>query len=331
VVNSAATVRAFEPWCERLRAGAKPELGEALTLVERGGEPAAKLLARLHAYTGHAHVIGITGPPGSGKSTLVNALALHLADAGRRVGIIAVDPTSPFTGGALLGDRVRMSRASGHPQIFIRSAATRGSLGGLARTTHNFVRVFDAAGYDPILIETVGVGQSEVDIWKVAHTPIVVEAPGLGDDIQAMKAGVLEIAAILCLNKADLPGADAKLRQLRELAGFANKNGGDWKLPVVSLVAQAGQGVDKLAESIMAHADWLNRDQRRAQTERERATAELRSVLEADLVDGPLAAARSSGLLAELLDAIVERRTSPAHAAEELIRRVSPGVQKESP
>jgi LAO/AO transport system kinase len=330
VANPAATVRPFEPWCERLRAGAKPELGEALTLVERGGEPAAKLLARLHAYTGSAHVIGITGPPGSGKSTLVNALALHLADAGRRVGIIAVDPTSPFTGGALLGDRVRMSRASGHPQIFIRSAATRGSLGGLARTTHHFVRVFDAAGYDPILIETVGVGQSEVDIWKVAHTPIVVEAPGLGDDIQAMKAGVLEIAAILCLNKADLPGADAKLRQLRELAGFAHKHGSDWKLPVISLIAQSGQGVDKLAESIAAHANWLDHDQRRARMERERATAELRSVLEADLVDGPLAVARASSLLGELIDAIVERRTSPARAAEELIRTVLPRLQKES-
>lgn len=303
-----------------MRGGSKRELGEALSLVERGGEPAARLLARLHTMTGGAHVIGITGPPGSGKSTLVNVLALHLADAGRRVGVIAVDPSSPFTGGALLGDRVRMSRASGHPRIFIRSAATRCSLGGLARTTHQFVRVFDAAGYDPIIVETVGVGQSEVDIWKLAHTPIVVEAPALGDDIQAMKAGVLEIAAILCLNKADLDGVDAKLRQLRELAGFAREHGGGWKLPVVSVVAQSGQGVDKLVDAVAAHLQWLDREQRRQAMERERAAAELRSVLEAELVDAPLATARADGRLTPLIDAIVERRLSPTAAASEFMR-----------
>jgi LAO/AO transport system kinase len=323
------TVRSFDQWCERLRAGSKPELGEALSLVERGGDAAARLLARLHRLTGAAHVIGVTGPPGSGKSTLVNVLALHLAEAGRRVGVIAVDPSSPFTGGALLGDRVRMSRASGHPRIFIRSAATRCSLGGLARTTHQFVRVFDAAGYDPIIIETVGVGQSEIDIWKVAHTPVVVEAPALGDDIQAMKAGVLEIAAILCLNKADLEGAEAKLRQLRELAGFAREHSGGWKLPVVPVVAQSGQGVDKLAEAVAEHVQWLDREQRRERMERERATAELRGVLEAELVDRPLAAARADGRLAALVDAIVARRLSPGAAAGEFIAAMAAAAQSE--
>lgn len=317
-------VGSFEHWCERVRAGSKPELGEALSVVERGGEPAVRLLSRLHRLTGAAHVIGVTGAPGSGKSTLVNALALHLAERGHRVGVIAVDPSSPFSGGALLGDRVRMGRASGHPRIFIRSAATRCSLGGLARTTHQFVRVFDAAGYDPIIVETVGVGQSEVDIWKVAHTPIVVEVPGLGDEVQTMKAGVLEIAAIFCLNKADLEGAEARLRQMRDLARHAREHSGGWKLPVVPVVAQSGAGVDSLAEAIAEHAAWLGRDGRRQRMERERATAELRTLLEAELVDRPLAAARAGGTLDALVDAILARQMSPAAAAGEFIRSLLP-------
>jgi LAO/AO transport system kinase len=314
--------RSFEQWYERLCAGAKPELGEALSVVERGGDPATRLLARLHGRSGRAHVVGVTGPPGAGKSTLVNALALHLAESGKRVGIIAIDPSSPFTGGALLGDRVRMSRASGHPNIFIRSAATRGSLGGLTRTTHEFVRVLDAAGFDPVLIETVGVGQSEVDIWKIAHTPVVVEAPSLGDDIQAMKAGILEIAAILCLNKADLPGADAKLRQLRDLAQFASHHGGGWKLPVAAVVAQTGQGVPELALHIAAHAAWLRDHARRDQMEQQRAAAELRAVLEEMLLDAPLAEASVNGLLARLVGEIATRRVSPRRAAEEFVREL---------
>src|SRR5262245_57893083 len=248
----------FSDWLDRFLAGRKLEVGEALSVVERGGDPAKKLLARIHVHTGRAQVIGITGPPGAGKSTLVNALALHFAGAGRRVAVLAVDPSSPFTGGALLGDRVRMSRASGDERIFIRSTATRGALGGLARTTQELTRVFDAAGYDPILVETVGTGQSEVDVWKVAHTPIVVEAPGLGDAIQSMKAGVLEIAAIFCVNKADLPGTEAKLLALQEVARFASERtaqrSAGWKIPVVATVAPAGQGVAELAAHIAAHA-----------------------------------------------------------------------------
>lgn len=313
-------------WLERLLGGSKSELGEALSLVERGGDSARELLGRIYPRTGRAQVVGVTGPPGSGKSALVNALALHFVEIGRRVGVIAIDPSSPFTGGAVLGDRIRMSGASGHERIFIRSAATRGALGGLARTTHEFVRVLDAVGYDPILVETVGIGQSEVDIWKVAHTPIVVDAPASGDAIQAMKAGVLEIAAILCLNKSDLPGSEARLSQLRELARSASEHTPGWPLPIVATVAPSGTGVAELAGHILAHTEWLKTTGRRAQMERERSATELRAVLEAELVDAPLAAARASGLLTEVLDAMAAKHLTAAQAAATIARQIGAPV-----
>ena len=308
------TIR-YSQWLERLLAGRKAELGEALSCIERGGAEARKLLDRLHAASGQAQVVGITGPPGSGKSTLTNTLALHFAEAGRRVGVIAVDPSSPFTGGAVLGDRIRMSGASGHERVFIRSTATRGALGGLARTTHEFARVLDAVGYDPIIIETVGIGQSEIDIWKVAHTPVVVEAPGLGDSIQTMKAGVLEIASILCVNKADLPGADARLNQLKELASYASANAPGWDIPVLATVAQSGSGIVELAERILAHGAWIKTTDRRAQLDRARSAAELRALLEAEFIDEPLNAARRAGVLERLVESIANRRMTATQAA----------------
>jgi len=266
-------------------AGQRRAIARMLTLVENGRPGKDAALAALFPHTGKAAIIGVTGAPGTGKSTLVNALARHYRQAGRTVGIIAVDPTSPFSGGAILGDRIRMSDHSGDPGVFIRSMATRGSLGGLAHATRDAVRVLDAAGFDIVLVETVGAGQSEVDIARTATTTLVVEAPGLGDDVQAIKAGILEIADVLVVNKADRPGATQTQRALKamlelghpgdRLAFFAHDsqlplsvqsphaNGGAnpedtmWQPPVIATVSVEGKGIAELAEAIAAHRQYL--------------------------------------------------------------------------
>jgi LAO/AO transport system kinase len=302
------------PWFDAVRAGRKSPLGEALSLVEAGGAPARALLARLHARGGRAQIIGVTGPPGSGKSTLVNELALHFASLGRRVGIVAVDPTSPFTGGAVLGDRVRMNRASQNENVFIRSAATRGCLGGVARATYDFVRVFDAVGYDPVIVETVGIGQSEIDICRVAHTAVVVEAPGLGDAVQAMKAGVLEIASVFCINKADLPGTDAAGAASRAVR---SRRRADARLEDSDRRHDRAvrRGCAELAASILAHRDYLQSSDRLKVLEHERALAEIRAGLEAAMVGAPLRRAAHAGRLDALADAVATRSMSAADAA----------------
>jgi LAO/AO transport system kinase len=248
-----------------------------ITLVEDASPMLREVMASLAPYAGHAHVIGITGSPGVGKSTSVSALVKALRARDQRVGVLAVDPSSPFSGGALLGDRVRMQDHALDPGVYIRSMASRGHLGGLAWTTPQALRVLDAAGCDVVLVETVGVGQSEVEIAGLADTTIVLLAPGMGDGIQAAKAGILEIGDIYVVNKADREGADAVKRDLRGMLNLAERREGAWKPPIVSTVAETGQGTDELLTAIRDHQAWLSEsgelDNRRVDRAREEIEA----------------------------------------------------------
>ena len=290
---------------EQLLSGNRLALTRLLTQVENDTTQGRAALTELFAHTGQAHLIGVTGAPGTGKSSLVNQLALHFRKQKEgRVAIVAVDPSSPFTGGAVLGDRVRMRDLAGDPDVFIRSMASRGSLGGLAKATAGLVQVFDAAGYDTILIETVGAGQAEVDIARLAHTTLVVEAPGLGDDIQAIKAGILEIADILVVNKADRPGVENTLKALKNALELAHpvqhvfQHHGKlealeapetladniWIPPIQKTVATEGKGIPELANEIVRHREHLLQSGDWAARERSRLASELDALLQETLV-----------------------------------------------
>ncbi|MDX1991011.1 MAG: methylmalonyl Co-A mutase-associated GTPase MeaB [bacterium] len=322
--------------------GSRRALARALTLVENGGAGADEILTALFPRTGQAWIIGVTGAPGTGKSSLVNALAKAYRAEAKTVAIVAVDPTSPFSGGAILGDRIRMRDLSGDSGVFIRSMATRGSLGGLARTTRDVMRVLDAAGYDIILVETVGAGQSEVDIARAAQTTLVVEAPGLGDDVQAIKAGILEIADILVVNKADRPGADNTVRGLRamlelghpaaksqmishhgqmmKVQSAAHSNDQPlWLPPVIRTVATADKaagvetGIGELIEAITAHRRFLETAGMADQLERSRMEIELYDRLQNALM-ARLLATVGEDRLSEILARIQARELDPHRA-----------------
>jgi len=317
-------------------AGNRLAISRLLSEVEDGTPVGQGALDELYPRGGQAAIIGVTGPSGCGKSTLVNRLALAFINSCTgdpiQVGVIAVDPSSPFSGGALLGDRVRMRELEAQPNIFIRSIATRGALGGLARAVEGAVQVLDAAGFGLILVETVGAGQVEVDIARMAHTTVVVEAPGLGDDIQAAKAGILEIADVLVVNKADKVGAQAAARSLRTMlemgADMAKEAGDDhserWMVPLVMTCALDGTGVDKLKEVIQAHQDWLRehggleaRNRMRAAEALERSARDRlynawRQSLDADAFE-------------KALQDVAEHRFSPRQALEKLQRPDSQG------
>jgi LAO/AO transport system kinase len=322
-------------------AGDRLALARLLTQVENDSAEGRSALDELFAHTGRAQIVGVTGAPGTGKSSLVNRLALHFRATGKRVAIAAVDPSSPFTGGAVLGDRVRMRDLAGDPGVFIRSMASRGSLGGLARATAAVAQVFDAAGFEIILIETVGAGQAEVDIARLAHTTIVVEAPGMGDDIQAIKAGILEIADVLVINKADRPGADQAEKALRAALELAHPvphvfrhHGVDlqvrspeedastpvWIPPIYRTVATTGSGITELAESIVQHATHLRQGGDWAARDRNRLEAELESLIQEKLVRQFRNRVPDSQYN-EIIHNLSKRRTSPWQAVEQLLGR----------
>jgi len=271
-------------------AGNRYALAQIISLIEDNGADAHAALASLYPHTGQAHIVGVTGAPGSGKSTLVNELTKLLRAQGTTVGVVAVDPSSPFTGGALLGDRVRMRDLAGDPGVFIRSMASRGSLGGLARATNDVVKALDAAGFAVVLVETVGAGQAEVDIARTAHTTIVVEAPGMGDEVQALKAGLLEIADVLVVNKADRPGAANTARALEMVV---NRNSAHdetvWRTPILQAIALDGSGVPEVLEAITAHREHLHASGLWARREQARVETELLNALRQELLNRVLA------------------------------------------
>jgi len=345
-----ALTPAAQALLDGIRAGNRLALARAITRVENQSDDAAALLSALYPATGRAHIVGVTGAPGTGKSTLVTALTQAWRRAGLSVAIVAIDPTSPFTGGALLGDRVRMRALSGDPGVFMRSMATRGSLGGLSKSTGDVVLLLDAAGFDRILVETVGVGQAEVEIASTAHTTLVIEAPGLGDDVQAIKAGILEIADILVVNKVDRPGADRTIQALEmmlelegdgprlvrhhgqllrvgspepaaETAPQAGDEGTRWKVQVHKTVAADGTGVEDLRERVEAHRKWLEDSGERVIREQLRIAHLVEGIVRAEL-NRRIQAALPAGGLEGVVEAVRGRALDPYRAAALLLERI---------
>lgn len=290
-----------------------------ITLAENRVPRAVGIQAALFKHTGRAQVLGITGSPGAGKSTLVDALAAEWRKAGRKVAIVAVDPSSPFSGGAILGDRIRMNRAVEDSQVYIRSMATRGSLGGLARATIDAVQILDAAGFDHIIVETVGVGQAEVDIVRLADTCVVVLVPGMGDSVQAIKAGILEIADVFVINKSDREGADLLHRDITVLVSLNEHKPNDWKQAIVKTVATNAEGLPDLVHAINNHQHWLSLSAQ-GKERRIKILEHTISQIAQDLTHEKILV-QQKPLLDSLVKDCFERRRDPYNAAEELLKR----------
>jgi LAO/AO transport system kinase len=309
---------------ERALSGDARALARLVSLVENGAPELRAVMKALAPLTGRARVIGLTGAPGVGKSTVTAALVGAYRARGLRVGVLAVDPTSPFSGGALLGDRVRMQDYATDPGVFIRSMASRGHLGGLSAATPQALRVLDAAGFGAVLIETVGVGQAEVEIASLADTTLVLAAPGMGDAIQAAKAGILEVGDIFVVNKRDHPGAQETVRDLRTMIAMARRGEQDWKPPIVTTMATVGDGIADLAAAVDAHGSWLDSSGERDRRRRARAREEVAAIAMAALRQ------RMGGLPGDSrLDSLAARvaagELDPYSAADELVAAASVG------
>lgn len=310
---------------ERARQGEQLAVARLISLVEDGGPDLPAVTAELARHTGRAHVVGLTGPPGVGKSTTTSELVRVLRARDRRVGVLAVDPSSPFSGGALLGDRVRMGEHATDDGVFIRSMATRGHLGGLSWATPHALRVLDAAGCDVVLVETVGVGQSEVEVVALADTTVVLLAPGAGDGIQAAKAGVLEVADVFVVNKADRDGADQTVRDLRRMLSLGTEHpdphgepaAPGWRIPVRRTVAARGEGMDALLETLDAHRDWLDSSGERERRRLARAGAEIQAIA-LERVRARLDEVRGAAGVTELAKRVLAGELDPYRAAAEL-------------
>ncbi len=290
-------------------------LARAISWMENGHPEARLLMAKVWPHLGRARVVGLTGAPGAGKSTLTDRLARTLLQAGQRVGILAVDPTSPFSGGAILGDRIRMGRIAPDPSIFIRSMATRGALGGLARATQDAIDLLDAAGYDTVIVETVGVGQDEVDVVSCVHTCCVVLVPGLGDEIQAIKAGIMEVADLFIINKADRDGVEQVEQELEALKSLSPPK--PWDPPACRVIASQGQGISELWDRIREHGAWLLGHGGLEHKALERAKLRFESLLAEESVRR--VKARAGGRIGDLIQAIARRDLDPYAAVEEVL------------
>ncbi|MGQ0506599.1 MAG: methylmalonyl Co-A mutase-associated GTPase MeaB [Myxococcaceae bacterium] len=340
---------------ERLLKGDVRAASRLMREIDDGQPHATAMLQQIFPETGKAYVIGVTGSPGAGKSTLTNRLIAQYRKAGKSVGVIAVDPTSPFTGGAILGDRIRMQEHATDRGVFIRSLATRGNLGGLSRATGDCIRVMDAMGRDVILVETVGVGQDEIDIAQMAHTTLVVVVPGMGDDIQAIKAGILEVADVFVVNKADLDGSDRTVRELRGMLEIrhavkappldhdahhrmvrAKAEGrpveptqvdpAEWEPPILKVVAAKGEGMEALVEAVEQHRQHLETTGERATRERSRAAAQFVALLRERLLRSALSRLeRERGRFDEVAGKIARREADPYALANELAEQLSAG------
>src|SRR5262249_15586065 len=311
----------------RVAAGNVAAIARLLTRAEAADPECRDALGEIYSKAGQAHIVGITGVPGSGKSTMVSVLARRLRRLGHRVGIIAIDPSSPYSGGAIRGDRIRMSELAADEGIYIRSMATRGAMGGLARATLDAADILDYAGFHYILIETVGVGQDEVEIASASHTTLVISAPGLGDEIQAIKAGVLEIADVHVVSKSDRPDARATVRDLKQMLTLGTSMGlpkPKWRPPVVAVSSMAGEGFEELVAELERHRTWL--DGSDAGAERRRRIAAFRMLKAAEELLRLRFRASSAGRVAELAEILALRKTTPHAAGEQLLAGVVKGT-----